>query len=581
VYKKFINFIKFLQRNFLKSFLKKKKKRKKIKMLLSNQSDIHTILQDGMLEKVPGIDIHDRFEVLEYVSSLPFEERISLMLRDDSFCASIETPIENHEKLIGGVLIGGAFNSLEKTQETSIIQEANDTIKIAQENVERWIRENMTAHVEFLKIKERSEQLLLEKEKVSDELTMKTKQMKDLVMAELLSTQKLAEAQEQLALATVRKHEEEKRIQLEIANELLKKAEQERLEKLAEAQEAEEKSKAEFIRIREEAEFKRQEEIKISLSQANTKHNEIVEIAEQEALKSLEQVYENLKVAEESEQQLIEKVSANLNELEKDLDKEIDTAFQEKGIVDVVELAEIEQEQKSEIKETILEKNQEIDQLKNDITSLKYIMNQWYLKYNSMIMNSKTLSLSGGDFNGLKLCIDKSFRSDMNDLILRQTTNLKEKIERLYEEKLLKLRTIVDSISTITEEQREKMLTVIDEYIYESQRESSWFPQIKVYAGYMKQSFEDFLINSDIDFTESSNTINDDANTINTNTITTINNDANLNLNGGYLKENNAVKQLETCLERINTFSNRKAQEVVDQCEQMYRKKIDDLRTQY
>ena len=547
-------------------------------MLLSNQSDIHTILQDGMLEKVPGIDIHDRFEVLEYVSSLPFEERISLMLRDDSFCASIETPIEIHEKLIGGVLIGGAFNPLEKTQETSIIQEANNTIKIAQENVERWIRENMTAHVEFLKIKERSEQLLLEKEKVSDELTMKTKQMKDLVMAELLSNQKLAEAQEQLALATVRKHEEEKRIQLEIANELLKKAEQERLEKLAEAQEAEENSKAEFIRIREEAEFKRQEEIEISLSQANTKHNEIVEIAEQEALKSLEQVYENLKVAEESEQQLIEKVSANLNELEKDLDKEIDTAFQEKGIVDVVELAEIEQEQKSEIKEIILEKNQEIDQLKNDITSLKYIMNQWYLKYNSMIMNSKTLSLSGGDFNGgFKLCIDKSFRSDMNDLILRQTTNLKEKIERLYEEKLLKLRTIVDSISTITEEQREKMLTVIDEYIYESQRESSWFPQIKLYAGYMKQSFEDFLINSDIDFTESSNTIT--TNTINT--INTINNDANLNLNGGYLKENNAVKQLETCLERINTFSNRKAQEVVDQCEQMYRKKIDDLRTQY
>lgn len=547
-------------------------------MLLSNQSDIYTILQDGMLEKVPGIDIHDRFEVLEYVSSLPFEERISLMLRDDSFCASIETPIEIHEKLIGGVLIGGAFNPLEKTQETSIIQEANNTIKIAQENVERWIRENMTAHVEFLKIKERSEQLLLEKEKVSDELTMKTKQMKDLVMAELLSNQKLAEAQEQLALATVRKHEEEKRIQLEIANELLKKAEQERLEKLAEAQEAEENSKAEFIRIREEAEFKRQEEIEISLSQANTKHNEIVEIAEQEALKSLEQVYENLKVAEESEQQLIEKVSANLNELEKDLDKEIDTAFQEKGIVDVVELAEIEQEQKSEIKEIILEKNQEIDQLKNDITSLKYIMNQWYLKYNSMIMNSKTLSLSGGDFNGgFKLCIDKSFRSDMNDLILRQTTNLKEKIERLYEEKLLKLRTIVDSISTITEEQREKMLTVIDEYIYESQRESSWFPQIKLYAGYMKQSFEDFLINSDIDFTESSNTIT--TNTINT--INTINNDANLNLNGGYLKENNAVKQLETCLERINTFSNRKAQEVVDQCEQMYRKKIDDLRTQY
>jgi hypothetical protein len=548
--------------------------------LISNQPDIHTILQDGMLEKVPGIDIHDRFEVLEYVSSLPFEERISLMLRDDSLCApiSIETSFstEIHEKLVGGVLIGGAFNPIEKTQETSIIKQANDDIITAKENVERWIRENMNAHVEFLKIKERSEQLLLEKEKVSDELTMKTKQMKDLVMAELLSNQKLAEAQEQLALATVRKHEEEKRIQLEIANELLNKAEQERLQKLAEAQEAKEKAEAELLIITTESELKRQEEIDLAVSQADTKHTEIVEIAEQEALKSLEQVNENLKVAEEAEQQLIEKVSENLDELEKELDKDIDTAFQEKGVVDDKELAQIEQEQNSEIKEIIEEKNEEINQLKNDITSLKYVMNQWYLKYNSMIMNSNTFALSGGG-KSLKLCIDESFRSDMNDLILRQTTNLKEKIERLYEEKLLKLRSIVDFITQITDEQREKMLKVIDEYIYESQHELSWFPQIRLYAGYMKQSFEDFLVNSEVDFTdftESSNTLN----TLNSD------NDLNINLNGGFsnmkLKENNAVKQLEACLERINTFSDRKAQQVVDQCEQMYRQKLDDLRNQ-
>jgi hypothetical protein len=552
--------------------------------LISNQPDIHTILQDGMLEKVPGIDVNDRFEVLEYVSKLPFEERISLMLRDDSLCApiSIETsfPVkitEFHEKLMGGDLIGGAFNPIEKTQETSIIKQANDDIITAKENVENWIRKNMDAHVEFLKIKERSEQLLLEKEKVSDELTMKTKQMKDLVMAELLSNQKLAEAQEQLALATVRKHEEEKRIQLEIANELLMKAEQERLQKLAEAQEAKEKAEAELLRISQESELNRQEEIDLAVSQADTKHTEIVEIAEQEALKSLEQVNENLKVAEETEQQLIEKVSANLVELEKELDEDINTAFQEKGIVDDKELALIEREQNSEIKEIIEEKNEEINQLKNDITSLKYVMNQWYLKYNSMIMNSNTLALTGGG-ESLKLCIDKSFRSDMNDLILSQTTNLKEKIERLNEEKLFKLRNIVDSLTLteITDEQREKMLKVIDEYINESQRESSWFPQIRLYAGYMKQSFEDFLVNSDIDFkdfTESSNTLN-------------LNNDnnANINLNGGYsnmkLKENNAVKQLENCLERINTFSDRKAQQVVDQCEQMYRQKLDDLRTQ-
>ena len=143
--------------------------------------------------------------------------------------------------------------------------------------------------------------------------------------------------------------------------------------------------------------------------------------------------------------------------------------------------------------------------------------------------------------------LDEHFRPLMNERILHESTELKQKLEALYAEKLEELKVLILSKQDLglTEEQKKEIDDIFEAYIAETQRQESWFPDVKLYATYMKRSFEDFLQNSTIDF---SNNI-----------------------------ERDSIQELEDCLLRVKSFGDRKAALTVETCARSYITKIEEL----
>ena len=56
---------------------------------------MRSMILGGMLEKIPGADINDRAEIIEYVSSLPYAERISILSHESSLGSLLSDSISH------------------------------------------------------------------------------------------------------------------------------------------------------------------------------------------------------------------------------------------------------------------------------------------------------------------------------------------------------------------------------------------------------------------------------------------------------------------------------------------------------
>ena len=557
-------------------------------VLLSVHQDLRSVIEGGMLEKIPGADVNDRVEVLEYVSTLPYSERIALLMGGgmDRFT------------LHGGAttLKGGA--DCGESEQVVLAQVAIDE---ANEKIRSAVLENSNAHEEFVKAQASSEALQAERDRLNEEIVEKSRQMKNLVMAELLSNQNLAEANKELAAATLLKSEEEKKCELEKAQEVLRKAEEERIRRESEAAEA--RAKAE--RERQEAEAAAEQARQAAIEQAeNAKVRAIEEadrlrqIAVDEAAATAalasEQADKEIEAANAEEEATKTLVTTQLQSRDQDEDQE-EVAIAVGGVVDTVPAFPIEScpavtedietiklvaTQSAEITSQSAEitlQNAEIERLRSELEEtnkktarLATWTYEWKDRYNELQrlkglpeFQENPVTLEGG---GSRARIDKEFRWRMNDLILKESTALKEKLEAMYAEKLEELKIYVSAIPDLTDLQRNEINLIFEEYARETQSESAWFPQVKLYANYMKQSFEDFLVNSDVDFSnlkggEGMESEGGEGEGLEG------------GLEGGD-KKSNALHELEKCLSRIQTFAERKAHQVVKNCAASYNARV-------
>ena len=564
-------------------------------VLLSVHQDLRSVIEGGMLEKIPGADVNDRVEVLEYVSTLPYSERIALLMGGgmDRFT------------LQGGAttLKGGA--DCGESEQVALAQVAIDE---ANEKIRSAVLENSNAHEEFVKAQASSEALQAERDRLNEEIVEKSRQMKNLVMAELLSNQNLAEANKELAAATLLKSEEEKKCELEKAQEVLRKAEEERIRRESEAAEARAKAERERQEAEAAAEQARQaaiEEAENAKVRAIEEADRLRQIAVDEAAATAalasEQADQEIEAANAEEEATKTLVTAQLQSQDQDEDQEVAIAVG--GVVDTVPAFPIEScpavtedietiklvaTQSAEItsqRAEITLQNAEIERLRSELEEtnkktarLATWTYEWKDRYNELQrlkglpeFQENPVTLEGG---GSRARIDKEFRWRMNDLILKESTALKEKLEAMYAEKLEELKIYVSAIPNLTDLQKDEINLIFEEYARETQNESAWFPQVKLYAGYMKQSFEDFLVNSDVDFSnlkggEGMESLESEGG-------------KGEGLEGGSLeggleggdKKSNALYELEKCLSRIQTFAERKAHQVVKNCAASYNARV-------
>jgi hypothetical protein len=639
------------------------------------------------------VNLNDRVEVIEYLSNLSFEDRITLMAKDESLHSILSQPEGAADHLNGGATMFGLFGSgtdegsacvLESEEMTS----AQSDIEAAKQKIAESVAENQTAHADFLKTKETSEALQAERERINEEIVEKTKLLKDLVMAELVSNQKLSEAQKELVQATMRRTAEEMRLETECANEAIRKAEEERLRKEQEA--ALERQKAEEARLEAErlAEEARQAAVEeaervrlIAIEQANAARAQALEEAQQAADIAREEAERKMKEAADAEVVAQQQIADNLAKVDERVADSLNSIPEsQQGVVDQVDVAPVtndicppellaqkdaqiqllqqevqklegwtvEWQQKFDaVAETstnesstrdaqiqmlqdevaklttytnewselyaekttekeILEKEKDaqIEELKAEIITLEGDTNQWYERYNELLKrnneepfveDSQTefvaefekrnlkpvqpivkekvvqeeaivsgpnrVKLRAAQINnqklrgGYRVRIEQAFRNEMNELIMRRSKELKEKIRKLYDEKLNELRQVIDNDATLNEEQKQRLSAVLDDFGKESNEERAWFPQVRLFAGYMNKSFEDFVVNSESDYEA---------------------------LSGGAtaetFKETNALKELEKCLTRIQTFAERKAHQIVRSCASTYKAKMDAIK---
>lgn len=555
-------------------------------VLLSLHHDMRSVIEGGMLEKIPGADINDRVEVLEYVSTLPYSERIALLM------GGIQTGLTLHNT----TLRGGA--DCAESEEVVLAQTAIDEAK---EKIKSAVLENSTAHEEFVKAQASSEALQAERDRLNEAIVEKSKQMKNLVMAELLSNQNLAKANKELAVATIRKSEEEKKCEVEKAQEVLRLAEEERRRRESEAAEARLKAEREREEAQAAAEQERQaaiEEAENARLRAVAEADRLRQIAVDEAAATAalasEQADQEIQAAKEAEEATKTLVTAQLQAQDQDQDEEVAVVVD--GVVDTLPAVPIEScPAVSEDIETIqlvasqsaeiTSQSAEIERLRSELedtnrktATLSSWTVQWKDRYNELQrlkglpeFQEDPVTLEGGS----RARVDKEFRWRMNDLILKESTALKNKLEAMYSQKLEELKIYVSAIPNLTNLQKDEINAIFEEYEKETQKENAWFPQVKLYAGYMKQSFEDFLTNSDVDFSNNADVLQGG--------------DGEDGVEGGEGKgvgggesgnekdekrKTNALYELEKCLSRIQTFAERKANQVVKNCADSYNARV-------
>jgi len=548
---------------------------------------MRSIILGGMLEKIPGADINDRAEIIEYVSSLPYAERISILSHESSLGSLLSDSISQshtqtntinstHTQASDQILSGGGITELEN--ESQALKDAQAKIDAAKELIAAAVLENSQSHLSFEGIKTSSDTLLADRCRLNEEIVAKTKEMKALVNKELESNARLAEANLNLETAIIEKNNEKTRLLQLAADE----AENERLRKIAEAQAAKAAAKAAAEAALKEAAEKAVATVKQASEAADLVNQEAAKAAEAAkgfALQEAE-VAKNAAILEAQAAAEAEKVAAveqalalrnaavaeaqaaeeNANAEKKTIDEEL--KVEETTLVLEVERAEFgEQVKEDEIPPltncsgAVVEPEPPApsapsspSQPTSQLSPLQQKYNDFqreHPKYQGFRSGREGEAPLGGGAQ-FRQDLDKHFRPLMNERILHESTELKQKLEALYAEKLEVLKTLILSKQVgLTEEQKERIDEIFEAYIAETQTQESWFPDVKLYATYMKKSFEDFLQNSTIDF---SNNI-----------------------------ERDAIQELEDCLLRVKSFGDRKAALTVETCARSYISKIEDL----
>jgi hypothetical protein len=548
---------------------------------------MRSIILGGMLEKIPGADINDRAEIIEYVSSLPYAERISILSHESSLGSLLSDSIsQSHTQtqtntLNSGqdiasdqILSGGGITELEN--DSRALKAAQAKIEQAKELIAAEVLENLQSHLSFEEIKTSSDTLLADRCRLNEEIVEKTKQMKALVTKELESNARLAEANSKLEAAIIEKNEERTRLLQLAANE----AEIERLRKIEEAQaalaaakaaaeaalkEADERAEATLKQTAEAADLVNLEAANaaeaargVALQEAEAAKNAAVAeaqaAAKSERLAAVDQAQasQNAAVAEAQAAEDAVNVETNaiyeeLKEREKTLSLEVEQAEFGKQVKEdeipplpncSVEVAVVAPEPPAPSSPT----SKTGSELQQKFKSFQ----KQYPQYQGFRSGREGEAPLGGGAK-FRQDLDEHFRPLMNERILHESTALKQKLEALYAEKLEELKTLILSRQELglTEEQKSRIDEIFEAYIAETQTQESWFPDVKLYATYMKKSFEDFLQNSTIDF---SNNI-----------------------------ERDAIQELEDCLLRVKSFGDRKAALTVETCARSYISKIEDL----
>ena len=617
--------------------------------LLSQNRDIQSLVA-GHIENPQRLDL------LEYVSALPYEERMALYERtDSSFLPS---------QLKGGDLKGGAgffdMFSLQDApapppdQVSAELSDAKLRMDSARETIAAAVLENSRAHEEFLNAEATSKQLQAERDRINDEINARTKQMKDLVMAELMSNQKIAQASNDLASATIRKSDEEKRLAIEKENERVRLAEEALRAKDAEVFEAKEKARINQLAAEDEAEAIRLKKCQEATAQKLLDIDEAQRVAQEAERKADEDIQaaqaatDQIRIASEAEKQriisedTIERVDVptviidsvpivtapdcppsetivvsdcpplTTGAIEPELQARID-ALQAENSELVKESFEWDaryKEEEAEIAKLSAQKDvinadrnqlakdsfewdarykeeeSEIAKLKAEKEALQKERDQfaewtyqWNDKYQDVLRSrpsttdvpeQETTSLTNDETSlvrrrvrdienqqrirgGAREVVDVAFREMMNNLILERSQKLKEFIEALYASKLDEFQQLVNHVIGAGNADAARVQMLIDEFAGGATNESAWFPQVKLYAGYMKQSYDDFLSNAIVDMEKI--------------------NGGDVQLEGGNA---NAMKELQTCIARIDGFAERRAAENVQNCLEVYKIRVNE-----
>jgi len=599
---------------------------------------MRSIIIGGMLEKVPGADINDRAEIIEYVSSLPYAERISILSHESSLGSLLSDSIstESHDfnnaenNLPNATnnsasepgLSGGGITELE--EESQALKAAQAKIEAARQSIAAALEENKTSHSAFEETKTNSESLLANRCRLNEDIVQKTKEMKDLVIKEIESNARLAKANLELEKAIIEKNNEEVRL----LNKAADQAEAEKLRKIAEAQKMVAQAEAQRVIDEKNANDAAEAALNESVEAADAAKVTAVQEAEARKAAALNEA-EAAKAAALNEAEAAKAAAVQEAEAAKAAaeaarvavvnEAEAAKAAAEAAKVAVVQEAEaakaaavqeaevakaaavqeakekaeaakaavvneaealknaateeanaIYEELQAREKDTIVldfGKGQELKpdevptlalpncpaEVEGDTpqvevaapqkSALQLHQKSFDARYPKLKENYGRAPLGGGA--RFRQDLDEHFRPLMNEMILHESTELKKKLDALYAGKLEEMKDSILSRDDLTDEQKKEIDDIFEEYKAQTQSQESWLPDVKLYATYMKKSFEDFLQNSTIDF----------ENNI----------------------ERDAVHELEDCLLRVKTFGERKATQTVETCARSYVSKIEDI----
>ena len=166
------------------------------------------------------------------------------------------------------------------------------------------------------------------------------------------------------------------------------------------------------------------------------------------------------------------------------------------------------EKQKLQSEEAQIVADNQTNEIQAQVLYEKNNLDNWKKRYDDLLLTldtqvksseleSKEGNLEGGDRGNVLLreTLEREFGEEMNKVIYNSSAELKEKIQENLKVTLSNLELKVSSLAT-TIEQREEILQKFKEYM---NSESSWVPQVKTLAGYLKKAFEDFLTNVSID----------------------------------------------------------------------------------
>jgi hypothetical protein len=343
---------------------------------------------------------------------------------------------------------------------------------------------------EALEVLQRETKSLREqKEELNEKITKTTNEMRRLVIKQLNESQKLKNAYDKLEEAMSTKNNElkklvndnsEKRVtEIKNAFEDKKRSVEESLQQSkVEASAAVERANAQVLQVAEEAERKRQEEN----AKAEVTKLQVIEEASNQKQAAIELAANFQLEAQKNALLTVNKEQENMN-------NEI-----EKQKLQSEEAQIVADNQTNEIQAQVLYEKNNLDNWKKRYDDLLFTLDT---RVTSSELESKEVNLEGGDRGNVLLreTLEREFGEEMNKVIYNSSAELKEKIQENLKLTLSNLEFKVSSLAT-TIEQREEILQKFKEYM---NSESSWVPQVKTLAGYLKKAFEDFLTNVSID----------------------------------------------------------------------------------